>query len=56
MTLAGQFTQIFRDEHRQVRDALLNLITTLQERAHRENLDLLVWSSQVRERPAQVPQ
>lgn len=32
MTLADQFTRMFRDEHRQIRDALLDLVVAFQER------------------------
>ncbi len=39
--LADEFTTIFRDEHRQVRDALLDLLVAFQERNRDEMSSLL---------------
>jgi len=40
-TLADQFTQIFRDEHRKIRDTLLELIQAFKERHKSHILSLL---------------
>ncbi len=65
--LANQFSGIFREEHRAVRDALLDLcdvimverlseneirgILDARERCNAAGLDLLRWAREVRRRP-----
>ncbi len=45
MALADQFTQMFREEHRSVRDVLLDLIQAFQERDRARIQDLLTQTA-----------
>ncbi len=45
MALADQFTQMFREEHRAVRDVLLDLIQAFQERDRARIQDLLTQTA-----------